>query len=178
MYFFRKISKNLTCILIPELFSFKIIKISQRFIEYSYMKKSNIMEFSLICHLWSKNWTLVYFQSFHVAIPSLENAENAQARQHVQQQFLLRFSRERLQQYTAVRRSVNSVLELSALAFLLYFSFFLWFHTARLLYNEGQQPSVAPGCTHGIESLDVHFCAIQESRFSCDEIVLVSKKQF
>lgn len=92
------------------MFSSKIKKLSTKARRiFIYIEEINNKEFSLICHLCANLKTelsYIYSQSFHDAVPILENAENAQARQHVQQQFLLRFSRERLQQYTVVRRCV------------------------------------------------------------------------
>lgn len=52
----------------------------------------------------------------------------------------------------------------SALAVPLFFSLFLSFHIARLLSNEGQQPSVAPGCAHGIEPFSVRQCIFVQFR--------------
>lgn len=110
----------------------------------------------------SKNWTLVYFQSFHVAVPILENAENAQARQHVQQQFLLRFSRERLQQYDALlTRFSNSRHSPSLSTSFLFFGFIplVFFptkvsrHLSRLVAHMASNLS-----------MNVHFRAIQESQ--------------
>lgn len=75
---------------------------------------------------------------------------------HEQQQFSLRFSRERLQQYTPVWYSVNWGFSNSASVVLLFFSLFSSFHATRFLSNEGQQPSVAPGCTRGIEPFGAH----------------------
>lgn len=62
----------------------------------------------------------------------------------------------------------------SALAVPLFFSLFPSFHTARLLSNEGQQPSVAPGCARGIEPFGVRECIFAqfEKSHRCDKTVL------
>lgn len=81
-----------------------------------------------------------------VTIPILGNAENAQVYAATALAPIFTWA------YNSIRsawRSVNSVLELSAVP--LFFSLFPSFRTARLLSNEGQQPSVAPGCARGIE---------------------------